>query len=146
MMMYMAVHGESVWTNPNLIAVMWVGPSAVRGGFGWPTIIGFATHMATSLVMGVVGVVFIASLPPRRTLLAALAYALASYPVVVGFVMTWANPLFVERTTIVPMTIAHAVFGAVYGAVYLGPTTSGRTAAAEQAMTAASPHADEAPD
>lgn len=119
MMVYMAASGQSVWTNPNVIAVMWMGPSVAGGGFGWPSVVGFATHMATSVIMGVVGLAFIAALSPRRTLLAALAYALASYPVVVAFVMTWANPLFVQRTTILPMTLAHAVFGAVYGASYI---------------------------
>lgn len=58
-------------------------------------------------------------LSPQRTMLAAVAYALASYPVVVASVMVWANPLFVERTHVVPMTIAHAVFGLAYGATYL---------------------------
>lgn len=119
MMVYMAASGQSVWTNPNLIAVMWMGRAVAGGGFGWPTIVGFATHMAASVAMGVVGLAFIAALPPRRTLLAAFAYALASYPLVVSVVMTWANPLFVQRTMILPMTMAHAVFGVVYGASYI---------------------------
>jgi hypothetical protein len=33
--------------------------------------------------------------------------------------MTWANPLFVERTQVVPMTMAHIVFGLVYGWTFL---------------------------
>lgn len=75
--------------------------------------------MATSMLMGLVGIPFIAALPQRRTILAALAYALAAYPVAVAFVMTWANPLFVERTHMVPMTVAHAVFGIAYGWTFL---------------------------
>ncbi|MCA1673051.1 MAG: hypothetical protein LC799_12935 [Actinobacteria bacterium] len=115
MMGYMLVRQQSVWTNPNLIAVMWMGPEAANGGFGIATIIGFATHMAASVLMGVMGIPFIAALPRGRTVLAAFAYALASYPVAIAFVMTWANPLFVERTQVVPMTMAHIVFGLVYG-------------------------------
>lgn len=119
MMGYMFVRQQSVWTNPNLIAVMWMGPEAANGSFGIATIIGFATHMATSMLMGVIGLLFIAALPRGRTLLAAFAYALASYPVAIAFVMTWANPLFVERTQVVPMTVAHIVFGLVYGWTFL---------------------------
>lgn len=119
MMGYMLVRQQSVWTNPNLIAVMWMGPEAAHGGFGIATIIGFATHMAASMLMGVIGVLFIADLPRGRTMLAAFAYALASYPVAIAFVMTWANPLFVERTQVVPMTMAHIVFGLVYGWTFL---------------------------
>ncbi|MBA3884099.1 MAG: hypothetical protein H0X67_00020 [Acidobacteria bacterium] len=119
MMGYMLVRQQSVWTNPNLIAVMWMGPKAASGGFGIATIVGFATHMAASVLMGMMGILFIADLPRGRTVLAALAYVLASYPVAIAFVMTWANPLFVERTQVVPMTMAHIVFGLVYGWTFL---------------------------
>jgi hypothetical protein len=119
MMGYMLVRQQSVWTNPNLIAVMWMGPKAASGGFGIATIVGFATHMAASVLMGMMGILFIADLPRGRTVLTALAYALASYPVAIAFVMTWANPLFVERTQVVPMTMAHIVFGLVYGWTFL---------------------------
>ncbi len=34
MMGYMLVRQQSVWTNPNPIAVMWMGPKAATGGFG----------------------------------------------------------------------------------------------------------------
>ena len=52
-------------------------------------------------------------------MLAALSYALASYPVAFATVMTWANPLMIERTGLAPMAAAHALFGIVLGAVYL---------------------------
>lgn len=127
MMGYMLVRQQSVWTNPHLIAVMWMGPHAADAGFGVPTLVGFATHMAASMLMGVIGVPFIAALPRGRTMLAAVAYALASYPVAIAFVMTWANPLFVERTRVVPMTIAHIVFGLIYGWTFLAlASRSGR--------------------
>lgn len=119
MMAWMAASGESVWTNPNLIAVMWVGRDAALGGFSGATLLGFATHLATSALMGVIALPFIRDLPPGRTMLAAFAYALASYPFAFALIMTWANPLMVERTGLVPMTVAHAVFGIVLGAVYL---------------------------
>jgi len=119
MMVWAAAQGESVWMNPNLIAVMWVGRRAALGGLSWATALGFATHMATSALMGWVALPFVRGLPPGRTVLAAFAYALASYPLVFALVMTWANPLMVERTDLVPMTLAHSVFGLVLGAVYL---------------------------
>lgn len=119
MMAWMAAHSESVWTNPNLIAVMWVGREAALGGFSGATLVGFATHMATSALMGWIALPFVRGLPPARTMRAAFAYALASYPLVFALVLTWANPLMVERTDLVPMTLAHAVFGVVLGAVYL---------------------------
>lgn len=52
-------------------------------------------------------------------MLAAVSYALASYPFAFALIMSWANPLMVERTSIIPMTLAHMVFGVVLGAVYL---------------------------
>jgi hypothetical protein len=118
MMGYTAATGRSVWTMPNLIAVMWVGPGAL-GGPTWATVLGFATHLTTSALLGVIALPFIRDLPPGRTKLAAFAYALASYPVAFALVMTWANPLMVERTQLLPMTLAHALFGTILGAVYL---------------------------
>lgn len=119
MMGYMLTNQQSVWTNPNLIAAMWMGPGAADGAFNVATMVGFATHLATNMLMGLIGTAFIAALPRSRTMLAALAYALASYPVAIAFVMSWAHPLFVERTQVVPMTIAHIVFGLVYGWTFL---------------------------
>ncbi|MBA3297657.1 MAG: hypothetical protein H0U19_12060 [Acidobacteria bacterium] len=119
MMLYMAVWGDSVWTNPNLIAVMWLGSQVADGQFGWATLIGFTTHMGASALMGMIGLVLILDLPPRRVMTASVTYALASYPVAIAFIMAWANPLFVARTQVLPMTVAHGVFGLTYGAVFL---------------------------
>ena len=118
MMAWMAFQGKSVWTNPHLIAVMWLGPAAI-GGLSWATALGFATHQATSALMGWVAIPFIRDLPTGRTLLVALAYALASYPLVFALILTWANPTMVAETDLVPMTLGHALFGLVMGTVYL---------------------------
>lgn len=130
-MAYMALVGQSIWTTPNLIAVMWLGESAATGAFGVNTMIGFATHMATSMLMGEIAIPFVAGLPAGRTILAALSYALASYPVAIAAVMSWANPLFVDRTDVVPMTVAHAVFGLVFGSTLLA-LAAGRDARVRQ--------------
>lgn len=122
MMGYMAATGRSPWTNPDLIAAMWMGDHVAGGRLSLATLAGFATHMATSATMGVAALPFIAGLPCGRTLLAAFAYALASYPVVFATVLTWANPLMVARSELIPMTAAHALFGLVLGAAYLGLT------------------------
>ncbi len=119
MMGVAGVQGRSVWTNPDLIAAMWMGPEVADGRLTAATAIGFATHMTTSALMGLVAVPFIVALPMARTMLAALSYALASYPLVFAAVLSWADPIMVARSDLVPMTAAHAVFGLVLGATYL---------------------------
>lgn len=119
MMAGMAVTGRSIWTNPNLIAAMWLGDGVANGRLGLPTLVGFATHEATSALMGVVAVPFIRDLSSRRKIVMSVVYAVASYPLVFAVVLSWANPLMVERTRLVPMTLAHVLFGLVLGAMYL---------------------------
>lgn len=119
MMGYMAAMGKSIWTNPNLIAVMWMGREVAGGAFSAATIVGFLTHMATSALMGIVAIPFIYRLPTWRTMLAAFSYGLASYPVVFAAILTWANPLMVERAGLAPMAAGHALFGIVLGLCYL---------------------------
>ncbi len=119
MMAYSVVTNGSPWINPNLIAVMWLGPDVAGGELAAATMLGFATHMATSALMGLVAIPWIYRLPPWRTMLAAFAYALGSYPLAFAVFMTWLNPLMVERAGLVPMTAAHALFGVVLGVVYL---------------------------
>lgn len=118
MMAYMYARGQSVWTNPDLIAAMWMGNGAADGRFSLATLVGFATHLATSALMGLIAVPFIKSLSFGRTILASFAYALASYPFVFAFVLTWSNSLMVERSELVPMTAAHILFGVVLGIFY----------------------------
>lgn len=119
MMMYMAATGRSIWAMPNLIAAMWLGRGAAGETLSYATAVGFLTHLATSVAMGVVAVSFIRDLPPWRTILAGFTYAVASYPVIFAFVLTWANPLMVQRAGLVPMTAGHALFGVVMGATYV---------------------------
>lgn len=120
MMAYMYLTGRSVWTNPDLIAAMWMGNAVANGSFSTATLVGFLTHEATSALMGIIAVPFIRNLSFGRTVLIAVAYALASYPFVFAFILTWANPLMVERSELVPMTAAHILFGLVMGAAYAG--------------------------
>lgn len=117
MMAWMAATGRSVWTNPNLIAVMWTG-APPGAGFSGATVLGLVTHTVTSSLMGWVAVPFLRDLTPGRTILAAIAYAVASYPLVFALVLTWANPLMVEQSGLVPMTLAHVGFGVVLGGLY----------------------------
>jgi len=119
MMLFALVGGDSVWAQPNLIAAMWLGPHVATDALGVPTMIGFLTHEATSALMGIVAVPFVAKLSSTRTLLASLAYALASYPLVFTLVISWANPLMFQRASMVQMTWGHLLFGAVFGAMYL---------------------------
>lgn len=119
MMAYQYWQGNSIWTNPNLIAVMWLGPEVAGGQLSLATLVGFATHMATSALMGWIAVPFIRDLPPWRTMLAATSYSLASYPLVFATLMTWLNPLMVERTGLAPMAAAHTLYGVALGVVYL---------------------------
>ena len=96
-----------------------MGPEVADGRLNLATLIGFLTHMVTSALMGVIAIPFIYNLPPWRTMLAALSYALTSYPVAFATVMSWADPIMVERTGLIPMAAAHALFGVVLGAIYL---------------------------
>lgn len=96
MMAYAMLRGESPWTNPDLIAAMCMRERVANGRLGIPTLTGFATHMMTSALMGIVAVPFIYGLPAWRTMLASLSYALASYPLVFVTVMTWADPVMVR--------------------------------------------------
>ena len=111
MMVYMYLIGESVWTNPNLISAMWLGNQAANGSLSTATFVGFFIHEATSAVMGIIAVPFIKNLPIWRMLIVSIAYALASYPLVFAFVLTWANPIMVERSELIPMTVMHILFG-----------------------------------
>lgn len=118
MMLLALFRGESVWMLPNLIAAMWLGPNVATGALGLPTAVGLLTHEATSALMGIVAVPFVARLSFKRTLLVSLAYALASYPLVFSLVISWANPLMFQRTSMIQMTWGHLLFGAVFGAAY----------------------------
>lgn len=120
MMAYMHLTGRSVWTNPDLIAAMWMGNDAANGAFSLATVAGFLTHLAMSALMGVVALPFINNLPKGQLILVSIAYALASYPFAFAFILTWANPLMIERSELVPMTAAHILFGLVMGAAYDG--------------------------
>lgn len=120
MMAYMAARGQSVWRMPNLIAAIWMGEAVAGAELGTPTLVGLITHVATSALMGLIAIPFIKDLSPTRTVLAAFAYAVASYPVAFSAVISWANPLMMEHTHMIPMTIAHCVFGVVLGLVWLG--------------------------
>lgn len=115
MMLFALSSGHSVWTNPDLIAALWRGPAAANGKFSNGTMLGLATHMATSAVMGIVALPFIARLPAWRTMLAAIAYALASFPLVFATVLAWADPTMFQAVRMLPMTVAHLVFGQPWG-------------------------------
>ena len=119
MMLYMTATQGSPWINPNLIAAMWLGPGVAGRALTGATWLGFGTHLVTSALMGAVAVPWLYRLPTWRTLLAALAYALGSYPVVFAAVMSWADPVMVQRASMVPMAAAHALFGVVLGGLYL---------------------------
>lgn len=119
MMVVASLRGQSVWMLPNLIAATWLGPNVATDAPGFPTMVGFLTHEATSALMGVVALPFIATLSRPRVLLVSLAYALASYPLVCSLVMSWANPLMYQRAPMIQMTWGHLIFGAVFGSAYL---------------------------
>lgn len=122
MMVVAFLGGDSVWAQPNLIAAMWFGPHIATDALGMPTMIGFLTHEVTSALMGIIAVPFVANLSSTRTLLASLAYAVASYPLVFTLVISWANPLMFQRASMVQMTWGHLLFGAVFGAAFLART------------------------
>ena len=112
--------GRSPWVQFNLISAMWVGDhAAYLDSFGPHTLAGLVTHLATSVLMGLMAAPILRTLPPARVLLVSFVYALVAYALMFGLVLRWANPLMVERTSLLPMTLAHALWGIVLGAVYL---------------------------
>ncbi len=119
MMLAAWLRGDSIWAMPNLISVMWLGPAAAGPQFGLPTITGFLTHEATSLLMGIVAIPFLAGLSRRQTLLVSLAYSLAAYPLAFSLVMRWANPVMFRDASMNQLTWAHLLFGAVMAAVFI---------------------------
>ena len=119
MMGDMKWQGQNVWTNPNLIAAMWMGPKVAGGRLTLATLVGFHDSHGDERCYGDNHHPFIYKVPAWRTLLAALSYAMGSYPFAFAIVMTWANPIMVERTGLVPMAAAHALFGLVLGFGYL---------------------------
>jgi len=118
MMMTAVAMGTSVWTMPDLIAAMWFGPAAANGALGGHTLVGFLTHEMTSALMGVVALPFLRGLRGRQAVLVAMAYALASYPLVFAFVLSWANPTMYAAVDMVQMTWSHLLFGLVLGLMY----------------------------
>jgi hypothetical protein len=50
--------------------------------------------------------------------LAAMSYAVASYPVVFILVLKWANPLMYERAEPLPMLLEHLLYGIALAAAY----------------------------
>lgn len=117
-MAVMAVQSRSIWTNPDLIAAMWLGAEVADGRLTGATFLGLATHLATSAVMGLIAIPWLRDLSLGRTLLVAVVYAAASYPIVFTLVLTWVNPLMYEEAAMPLMTAAHVVFGLVLGGVY----------------------------
>ncbi len=118
MMLIALLRGQSIWSMPNMIAAMWLGPQVATASFGLPTMVGILTHETTSALMGLIAVPFVAGLSGGRVMLVSLAYALASYPLVFSLVMSWANPTMYQRAPMVQMTWGHLIFGAVFGLVY----------------------------
>lgn len=118
MMMLAIFRHQSIWTMPDLIAAMWLGPDVATGQLGFPTLVGFLTHEVTSTLMGVIAIAWVAGLEGRRLLLASLAYALASYPLVFATVISWANPIMYRQTSMIDMTVAHMIYGIVFAAGY----------------------------
>lgn len=119
MMGFTSWRHDDPWKMPHLIAVMWLGEAAAERELGLATLAGFATHMATSGLMGAIAIPFIDGLPRWRTILLALTYAIASYPVAFSAIISWANPLMMERTQMIPLTVAHGIFGLVLGTIYI---------------------------
>lgn len=119
MMVYSSTSGQGAWSVPNLIAVMWAGPDTAGNEVTRATILGVLTYLGASTLMGLAALPFLFGLPPGRTMLAAVTYALAAYPATFAFILTWANPMMVERTELVPTALAYGLFGLVLGWMYL---------------------------
>lgn len=77
MVLISLIAGESAWRIPNLLASVFYGPQALRGGFGRVTLAGISLHLLQCALAAVVFSVWMPEAPYRRTLLVSLLYAAA---------------------------------------------------------------------
>jgi hypothetical protein len=109
-------HNRSFWTAENLMATAFWGPDAVRGGFGFRSVSGLALYLVVySLLGALLAVILRDRMPPVRTLLVALVFALAWYYLSFRVIYARALPLVallhVERQTV----FAHLIYGVFLG-------------------------------
>lgn len=67
--------GESAWKVPNLLASVFYGPRALRGGFGRITLAGISLHLLQCALAAILFSLAIPEARYRRSLLAGLLYA-----------------------------------------------------------------------
>lgn len=118
LMSYLAVENESIWTYFNLMGAIWQGPEVAHGQFVTATVAGMAIHLIASMLLGVAAIPFIDGLAGWKLLLNAFTYGLAAYPFIFAFVLSWANPVMVERMNLVAISGGQALFGIVLGVTY----------------------------
>jgi hypothetical protein len=107
---------RSFWTAENLMASGFFGASAIHSGFASQTLSGLALYlMLYSLLGALLAMVIRDRLPRLRTLLIAVAFAVAWY--YVSFHLIWKSVLplvallHVERSTV----MGHLIYGAILG-------------------------------
>lgn len=133
---------RSFWTAENLLASVFYGDSAIRGGFAFSTLSGLALYL---LLYSLLGGVFAAALRERasqlRTLLLAVAFGLAWYYVSFHWIWERVSPLVALLHSVRPTLIAHLVFGTLLGRYpkYLRPAPEPAPAAAAEPVEAAEP-------
>lgn len=109
----------SAWRFPNLVAAFFLGDDVAGTDITLPTMLGLAMHVAASALLGAAIIPLLRDLPVRRKIATAVVAGLAAYPLVYTLILSWAHPLMVEQAELVPMTLAHAAYGGVLGAVYI---------------------------
>ncbi len=115
------VAGNGLWTAPQLIATILLGPSAYDGGERFrlaPVAVGLGLHELTSAGMGLVYVPLLRHPALGRwPVVTAVVYALISWAVYQVAIMPWLAPVMKRESSALGLAVAHVVLGVALGLV-----------------------------
>ncbi|MDT8304362.1 MAG: hypothetical protein RRC07_00385 [Anaerolineae bacterium] len=133
MMLWDGLTGDGIWTMPQLIATIVLGPGAYEAGthfLAGPVLTGFALHELTSAAMGLFFVMLLRLLKMNNFALGgALVYGLVSGVVAEWWLIPILSETMARHTEPVQLLAGHAIFGLALGTAYIwmadraGPST-----------------------
>ncbi len=109
-------HRRSFWTSENLMASVFYGSDAIRGGFNGRTVSGLALYL---LIYSILGAFFASAvqtrLPRFRTALLGVLFALSWYYLSFHAIWKAAAPLITRLHMEAPTIWGHVLYGAMLG-------------------------------
>ncbi len=109
-------HRRTFWASENLMASVFYGADAIRGGFSSRTVSGLALYLLVYSVLGALFALAIqARLPRFRTTLLGVLFALTWY--YLSFQLIWkaVAPLITRLHMEAPTIWGHVIYGAMLG-------------------------------